>query len=321
MIIITGAAGFIGSCLVAKLNSEGLTHLVLSDDFSVNAKQKNYQGKKFLQKVERNVLPEWLEQHAAETEFVFHLGARTNTAEFNADVLDTLNTKFSENIWKFCTKHQIPLLYASSAATYGNGEFGYCDDHSLIKKFKPLNPYGESKNEFDKFVLAQTSSPPFWYGIKFFNVYGPNEFHKGRMASVIFHAYNQLKETGKIKLFTSHKQEFKDGEQLRDFVYVKDVVDVLSWFMHTKPFSGIYNLGTGKAETFLQLAYATAMAAGIPLQIQWIEIPEDIRNTYQYYTQACMDKLFATGYTGTFHSLSDGVDDYVKNFLLPGRYV
>ncbi|MFN0275251.1 MAG: ADP-glyceromanno-heptose 6-epimerase [Chitinophagales bacterium] len=318
MIIITGAAGFIGSCLISKLNNEGLHDLVLVDDFSVLEKHQNLAGKKFNSKVERGNFQEWLKQHHKEIDFVFHLGARTDTAEFNTILLDDLNTNFSILTWKACTQYNIPLLYASSAATYGAGENGYTDDHEGISMLQPLNPYGVSKNEFDKFVLQQTTSPPFWYGIKFFNVYGPNEYHKKRMASVIFHAHHQLKQTGKIKLFRSHRPDFEDGKQLRDFVYVKDVVDVLYWFMMSKTYSGIYNLGTGKAETFLHLAEATAAAVGLATVIDWIDMPADIKDKYQYFTEARIDKLFNAGWKKEFYSLKEGIKDYTSNYLAGG---
>jgi ADP-L-glycero-D-manno-heptose 6-epimerase len=223
-------------------------------------------------------------------------------------------------MWDLCTKLQIPLLYASSAATYGMGEHGYLDDHAIVNKLKPLNPYGESKNEFDKWVLVQDKQPAFWAGIKFFNVYGPNEYHKGRMASVIFHAFNQILETGKMKLFRSHNPDFKDGEQKRDFIYVKDVVDVMFFFMTNPPKPGIYNLGTGKARTFLDLTRATFRSMAYEENIEFIDTPADIRDKYQYFTQASMDKLFNTGYILPFSTLEQGIDDYVKYFLLPNLY-
>jgi ADP-L-glycero-D-manno-heptose 6-epimerase len=200
------------------------------------------------------------------------------------------------------------------------GEHGYHDDHELVEKLKPLNPYGESKNEFDKWVLKQTSFPPFWAGLKFFNVYGPNEYHKGRMASVIFHAFYQIKETGKVKLFRSHHPQFKDGEQLRDFIYVKDVVDVIHFLMEQKPPSGLYNVGTGKARTFLDLAKSTFSALDLKPKIELIDTPADIRDKYQYFTEADMSKLRKAGYKKPFTTLEKGIDDYVKNYLLPEKY-
>jgi len=251
---------------------------------------------------------------------VLHIGARTDTTEFDVNVFDILNLNFSKQIWLRCTDHQIPLIYASSAATYGLGELGYNDDHNIVEQLNPLNPYGESKNDFDKWVLHQTETPPFWAGLKFFNVYGPNEYHKGRMASVILHAFNQIKETGKVKLFRSHNPEFKDGEQLRDFIYVNDVVDVIVYLMQNKPESGLYNLGTGKARTFLDLAKSTFTALNLAPNIKFIDTPEDIRDKYQYFTQANMTKLRNAGFVKPFTSLEDGVGDYVRNYLVATKY-
>jgi ADP-L-glycero-D-manno-heptose 6-epimerase len=200
------------------------------------------------------------------------------------------------------------------------GELGYEDDHRLVEKLRPLNPYGESKNDFDKWVLSQNDTPPFWAGMKFFNVYGPNEYHKGRMASVIFHAYNQIKKTGAVKLFRSHNPGFKDGEQLRDFIFVKDVIDVLYFLFKRGEDSGLYNLGTGKARTFLDLARATFHAMDLPENISFIDTPEDIRDKYQYFTEARMDKLRLAGYDNPFYSLEEGIEEYVMEFLKNERY-
>jgi len=320
MIIVTGAAGFIGSNMVARLNEDGYNDLILVDEFSDELKRKNLESKIFSEKIHRDIFFDWVVEKQPEIEFIYHLGARTDTAEFNKEIFNTLNLEYSKNIWKLCSQSRIPLLYASSAATYGMGELGYDDDHKLIKKLKPLNPYGESKNEFDKWVLKQTKKPPFWAGMKFFNVYGSNEYHKGRMASVILHAFHQIQETGKMKLFRSHRPDFKDGEQKRDFIYVKDVVDVLLFFMTHPPKSGIYNLGTGKARTFLDLVKATFKSMGIEERIEFIDTPSDIRDTYQYYTQAIINKLLNAGYILPFSTLEQGIDDYVKYFLLQERY-
>jgi ADP-L-glycero-D-manno-heptose 6-epimerase len=320
MIAITGAAGFIGSCLVGKCNEQGREDLVVVDDFSIEIKNKNLQHKKFIEKIDRKEFINWFKSNSEKIEWVLHIGARTDTTEFNYAVLEELNLNYSKSIWQICTENHIPLIYASSAATYGAGEYGYDDNHDLCEKLKPLNPYGISKNEFDKFVLQQTNTPPYWYGLKFFNVYGPNEFHKGRMASVIFHAFNQFRETGKVKLFKSHRNDFEDGMQLRDFIYVKDVLEVIKWLMNHKPNSGIYNVGTGTARAFYDLVSATAAAMQIDLNIDWIDIPEDIRDKYQYFTEANMAKLKNAGYQDPFYTLEDGVKDYVQNYLLPGKY-
>lgn len=315
MIIITGAAGFIGSCLVSKLNNEGYHDLVVADDFSKHEKDINLAGKKYSAKIERDQFIEWLKQNHRLVQFVFHIGARTDTTEFDAAIFDKLNLQYSKAVWNVCAEFGLPLVYASSAATYGAGEYGYDDSHEVIEKLKPLNPYGESKNDFDAWALKQERKPYFWCGLKFFNVYGPNEYHKGRMASVIFHAFNQISSTGKLKLFRSHHLNFKDGEQLRDFVYVNDVVNVCYWLMHHRKNSGIYNLGSGKARTFLDLARQTFKAMNKPEAIEFIDTPADIRDNYQYFTEAKMNKLKNIGYPDSFTTLENGIDDYVQNYL------
>lgn len=320
MIVITGAAGFIGSCLVRKLNDEGFNDLVLVDDFSSEEKQANYSAKKFTAKVDRGDLIPWLKDNHRFVQFIFHIGARTDTTEFDYSVFEKLNVQYSKDVWNTCVEFGLPLVYASSAATYGGGENGYADDHSLVEKLKPLNPYGESKNEFDKWALKQERQPYFWAGLKFFNVYGPNEYHKKRMASVIFHAFNQVTSTGKMKLFRSHHPDFKDGEQLRDFVYVKDVVNVCYWLMHHRKDAGIYNLGSGKARTFLDLTKNVFKALNKPEAIEFIDTPADIRDKYQYFTEAKMDKLRSIGYHLPFYSLESGVEEYVKEFLSGKEY-
>lgn len=320
MIVVTGAAGFIGSCLVRKLQDEGIERLIVVDDFSRPEKRKNLDSKSMLKYVNRDIFIDWLEENAKEVDFIFHLGARTDTTEFDVNIFNQLNLNYTKSIWKGCVKHAIPLVYASSAATYGLGEFGYNDDHSIVESLKPLNPYGESKNEFDKWALKQELHPPFWAGMKFFNVYGPNEYHKARMASVIFHSFLQIKENGNVKLFRSHRSDFKDGMQLRDFVYVKDVIEVLYFMMIKRPQSGLYNLGTGQARAFLHLAQATFAALQIPENIDFIDTPIDIRDKYQYFTEANMTKLITAGYTKPFTSLEDGVKDYVNNYLSTNDY-
>jgi ADP-L-glycero-D-manno-heptose 6-epimerase len=321
MIIITGAAGFIGSCLVQKLNDEGFYDLVLVDDFSSEIKNKNFEGKRYSKQVAREVFAEWLRENHLHVQFVFHIGARTDTTEMDVKLFNQLNLDYTKTIWNICTEFGLPLVYASSAATYGLGEQGYDDDESKIPMLKPLNPYGDSKNDFDIWALEQEKKPYFWAGLKFFNVYGPNEYHKGRMASVIFHTFNQIKKTGAMKLFQSHNPAFKDGEQMRDFVYIKDVVNVLYFLMHHRKDSGIYNLGTGKARTFLDLATQTFHAMDTPVSISFVPTPEDIREKYQYFTEANMDKLRSIGYSLDFYSLEEGVADYVKNYLIPNKYL
>ena len=321
MIVVTGAAGFIASCLVAELNRSGRSDIIVVDDFSKTEKENNLLGKTISGKVPRSQFYAWLSDFAHEVEFVFHLGARTDTTEFNQDIFDELNLNFSKTVWEICAIHRIPLVYASSAATYGLGEFGYSDDHELPKKLKPLNPYGESKNDFDVWALEQTKTPPFWAGLKFFNVYGPNEYHKGRMASVVFHAFNQITSNNALKLFRSHNSKYKDGEQLRDFIYVKDVSKVCLFLMLKRPQNGLYNLGTGEARSFLDLAKNTFKAMKKIEQIDFIDTPEDIRDKYQYFTQADMKKLKNAGYSEPFMTLEEGIDDYVINYLSKNKYL
>lgn len=312
-IVVTGAAGFIGSNLARRLNSEGITNLLLVDSFENPVKNENLEGVTYTYKIDRYQFIEWLTETSDEIEFIFHLGARTDTSEFNFRVLDSLNLSYSKSLWEICTVKQIPLLYASSAATYGLGEFGFSDEHSIIKSLKPLNPYGLSKHLFDLFVLEQKLTPPFWCGLKFFNVYGPYENHKGRMASVVFHAYHQITETGKVKLFKSHHPDYKDGEQLRDFIYIDDVLDVCMFFLgsyKSQNNSGIYNVGSGTTRTFNDLAKAIFSSLRVPVQIEYIPIPQDIRDKYQYFTEAKLNKLNTTGFRKTFLNLEEGVKKY-----------
>ncbi len=320
MIVVTGAAGFIGSCLAGRLNAEDYRDLVLVDDFSKAGKQKNYTGKTFSQLVDREQFHSWLRENHKLVQFVFHLGARTDTTESDAAIFDHLNLNYSKEVWKNCVEFGLPLVYASSAATYGEGEAGYDDREEKLNLLKPLNPYGKSKNDFDKWAIAQDKKPYFWAGLKFFNVYGPNEYHKGRMASVIFHAFNQINETGKVKLFRSHRKEYEDGKQLRDFVYVKDVAGVCMFLMEHRKNSGIYNLGSGKARSFVDLVTATFSNMDKKTQIEFIDIPADIREKYQYFTEANMEKLKSAGYSTPFHTLEDGITDYVNNYLVPKKY-
>ena len=320
-IILTGAAGFIGSCMLQWLNENGFENIIIVDDFGVEEKRRNWENKKYSDAVERYNLFDWLQQHTPDVSFVIHLGARTDTTEFDYAVHETLNVQYSKDVWNYCTQNNIPLIYASSAATYRSGELGYDDNHEVVEKLQPLNPYGISKNEFDKWALKETTHPPFWAGLKFFNVYGPNEYHKARMASVIFHSFNQIQKDGMVKLFKSHRPDFKDGEQLRDFIYVKDVVKVIGWMLLTVEGqrstvdSGLYNLGTGKARTFIDLVNATFAGLDKEPNIVFTDMPLDIRDKYQYFTEANMQKLHNAGYSELFYSLEDGVNDYVRNYL------
>lgn len=315
MIVVTGAAGFIASNLVRKLNSEGFKDIILVDDFSKSEKRENYELLVYTQKIDRANLFSWLDENHKFVQFIFHLGARTDTTEFDYSIFERLNLIYSKEVWKKCCEYGISLVYASSAATYGDGTLGYDDNERIISKLEPLNPYGKSKNEFDKWVLEQPQKPYFWAGLKFFNVYGPNESHKKRMASVIFHAFNQICTSGQVKLFKSHHKDFAHGEQKRDFIYVKDIAKVCLFFLHHRKNAGIYNLGTGKARTFNDLALSTFKSLNLKPNIHYIDIPQDIRDKYQYFTEANMNKLISIGYHEPFYTLEEGVEDYINSYL------
>ena len=322
MIVVTGAAGFIASCLVSRLNAANFNDIVVVDNFSIEKKLANLEGKNLREYVDRETFFEWLEANHEQVEFIFHLGARTDTAEMDPAVFDLLNLNYSKQMWQACVQHNLPLVYASSAATYGDGVLGYSDrDEALFPLYRPLNPYGESKNDFDNWALQQSEKPYFWAGLKFFNVYGPNEYHKSRMASVILHAFHQIQQSGSMTLFKSHNPDYTDGGQMRDFVYVKDVVDVCFFLLNHRTQPGIYNLGSGEARTFLDLALNTFQALSRTADIRFMDTPEDIRDKYQYFTEADMGKLRSIGYDQPFTRLEDGIRDYVQNYLVPGRYL
>ncbi|MBK6666805.1 MAG: ADP-glyceromanno-heptose 6-epimerase [Saprospiraceae bacterium] len=322
MIILTGVSGFIGSCMLTALNESGYERdVVVVDDFYKVYKDKNTDGKSVREWMHRDIFLDWFEKTSQRVDFVIHLGARTDTTLIDTQVFDELNVNYSKRIWNVCALRQIPLIYASSAATYGNGDLGFSDDHDTIEKLQPLNPYGDSKHQFDLWALKQEQKPPFWIGCKFFNVYGPNEYHKARMASVVFHTFRQIKNTGKMQLFKSHKAGFADGFQSRDFIYVKDVLNMILYFMQNQQCeSGIYNFGTGLARTFLDLATGTFAAMDLSPEISFIDTPEDIRETYQYFTEADMSKLKKTGYAKPFTTLEEGVNEYVREYLRKGKY-
>lgn len=320
-IVVTGSAGFIGSCVSHHLSVQKNVDIIEVDDFTQGHKRLNFEPFKCHQRIQREDFISWFRLEANTIDFVIHLGARTNTTEQNLELLKTLNLEFSKDLWELCTEHEIPLIYASSAATYGNGELGYEDNHATIPMLVPMNPYGQSKQDFDVWALQQSSTPPFWAGLKFFNVYGPNEYHKGRMASVVFHAYHQIKASGAMKLFRSHRSDVADGYQSRDFIYVKDLIQVIDFLMERSAQSAIYNLGSGTANPFYALAIATFDALQLPHRIDFIDTPEDIRENYQYYTCADMTKLRENGYTLPFHTLQEGIFDYVQNYLMKDAYL
>lgn len=316
MIVITGAAGFIGSRLAEFLNQQEINDLLLVDDFSKEGKAANWESLTYVDKVDRKQFPEWLISNQEKVKFIFHLGARTDTTEFDYSIFEELNVSYSKAIWTTCTEASIPLVYASSAATYGDGTNGYDDDETKIPELEPLNPYGQSKQAFDEWVLAQKETPPFWAGLKFFNVYGPNEYHKGRMASVVYHTYLQILKTGKMTLFRSHNPMYADGEQKRDFIYVDDVVNIMFFLYNEWPRAGIYNVGTGQARTFIDLATQVFVAMDKEPAIDFMDTPVDIRDTYQYFTEATMDKLRSVGYRQAFTSLEAGITNYVQEYLM-----
>ncbi len=306
MIVVTGAAGFIGCNLIRKLNNLNFKHIIAVDHFVDEEKSKTLNGTHILARVGRDDFLAWASKKGSEVEFVFHLGARTDTTETDLTLLRTFNTEYTKSVWNVCVQEQIPLIYASSAATYGNGEFGFSDDHSLIPKLKPLNPYAVSKHEFDLWALSQQKSPLFWSGLKFFNVYGPHESHKGKMASMIHQAQLQIEKTGAVKLFKSYKKEYGHGEQKRDFIHVNDVCEAMIELMHSRKESGIYNLGTGKARSFNEMVAQTFRSLQKPIKIEYIEMPEELREKYQYFTEAEMGKLneaISSGNKSLYHKL------------------
>ncbi len=316
-IIVTGAAGFIASCLIEALNQRYPEHEIIAiDDFTLESKQHNHQSKLIKLRLDRAAFPEHTSIDPEKVCVVFHLGARTDTTEKDWDIFEKLNLSYSKKVWQWCSRYNIPLIYASSAATYGDGKLGYEDRHEIVKELLPLNPYGVSKNDFDKWVLANNTHPPHWYGLKFFNVYGPNEYHKGRMASVVYHAFNQIRTTGKMQLFMSHRADIPHGHQSRDFIYVKDVVNMCIYLFEQLPTSGLYNIGTGKARSFLDLVRAVFDALELEADINFIPTPLDIRDTYQYYTEANMNKLQKAGYEmANLYSLEEGIAEYVSHYL------
>lgn len=317
-IIVTGGAGFIGSCLIRMLNDNGYRDIIVVDNIQTSEKWKNLLNKEYLEYYNKDEFLDILSKIKINVSHVIHMGACSATTEKNFDYLYNNNLMYTKKLWQFCIERNASFIYASSAATYGNGEYGF-DDKMDINRLRPLNGYGYSKQLFDLWVQKQQVTPKQYVGLKFFNVYGPNEYYKGPMASVIFHSFNQINESGKVKLFKSYKKNIDDGGQLRDFVYIKDICKVIKFMMENPNISGLFNLGTGKAESFLTLAKSTFEAMKLKSNIEFIEMPEHLRAKYQYYTQANVEKLRAVGYKDAFYSLRDGTADYVMNYLARGN--
>jgi len=320
MIVVTGAAGFIGSNLVAELNDRGREDLILVDRLGSDSKWRNIAKRRFFD----FVFPEELEARLASldgADAVYHLGANSSTTATDADEIVKTNFRVSAQLWNWCTRTGTPLVYASSAATYGNGDQGFDDFESAehFEKVTPLNLYGWSKHTFDRWVFARKAegaTPPFWAGLKFFNVYGPNEYHKADMMSLVAKNAARIAAGERIMLFKSHRPDYADGEQLRDFIYVADCVRAMIWLMESRPQSGLFNLGTGRARSFRDLMLATGKALGKDVALDFRDMPQSIRANYQYFTEAKMDKLRHAGFNGPFHSLEEGVADYVTKFLV-----
>jgi ADP-L-glycero-D-manno-heptose 6-epimerase len=316
MIIVTGATGFIGSNIVADLNAVGRSDIILVDDLGTESKWKNIAKRRF----QDIVLPAELNALLGKLpggDMVYHMGANSSTTSFDGDRILLSNFRASKSLWEWCSATQTPLIYASSAATYGDGALGFSDDQSLaaLDALRPLNLYGWSKHAFDKWAVAQTASPPQWCGLKFFNVYGPNENHKAEMRSLVCKNTAAVAGGQVVKLFKSYRADFKDGHQLRDFLYVKDCTRVMLWLAGQPQNSGIFNLGTGVARSFVDLIQAIALSLGEKVNFEFVDMPESIRANYQYFTQADMHKLAAAGYDQKFHTLEDGVADYVTKYL------
>lgn len=327
MIIVTGGAGFIGSALIWKLNEQGISDILVADRFGTGPKWKNLTKRATKYLLHKNDLFPWLDAEGLRTHIdaVFHLGASSSTVETDVDYLVANNVNYSVRLWNFCTEYSIPFIYASSASTYGAGDRGFSDADTAVPNLRPLNPYGFSKQKFDQWAVREERTPPFWAGLKFFNVYGPQEYHKGSQASVVPQFVPQAQKTGSIRLFKSYKTGYADGEQLRDFVYVKDIVEVI-WHLfanRTRAASGIYNVGSGRARTWNDLAKAVFNAIGMAPRIEYIEMPESLRSHYQYFTEAPLDRLREkAGFTASMTSLEQGVEDYIRTYLLgPDAYL
>jgi ADP-L-glycero-D-manno-heptose 6-epimerase len=322
VVLITGAAGFIGARFVESCRKRNLS-VVSADELSFFNSRPEHRGLDFGEKVDRRHLLEWLRRETPVLSQIVHLGARTDTTEMDRALLKEANLDFSKDLWNYAADARVPFVYASSAATYGDGSSGYDDEEALIPGLKPLNPYGDSKQEFDLWALAEEQrahAPPAWSGFKFFNVYGFGERHKGKMASVVLHAYDQILERGRVRLFKSHKAGIKDGHQKRDFIYVGDVIEVLHFACRKPVARGIFNLGTGEARTFLDLARAVFHELKKPEQIDFIDTPAEIRERYQYFTQAKMDRLRSEGYRAPFTPLERGISLTLEDLSRPPAF-
>jgi ADP-L-glycero-D-manno-heptose 6-epimerase len=319
MILVTGGAGFIGSVLIHELNNNGYHDLIVVDRLKDTEKWLNLRDTKFNEYIHADdFFQPGMEPLHNKIDFIFHIGACSSTTERDMDFLMSNNVNYSKSLWAMALENNIPLVYASSAATYGDGELGYDDNHDQVPALKPLNPYGWSKQLFDQWVLKRPKSPPRWYGLKYFNVFGPNEYHKEDMRSLVHKGFEQIKATSKIRLFKSHKDGFENGEQLRDFIYVKDVCKAMLLMMDQTctAESGIYNMGTGQERSFKDLAKATFAAMELKQNIEYFDMPETIRAQYQYFTKANMEK-FHKNFPGLhFSSLEESVEDYVQNYLM-----
>ena len=316
-IVVTGAAGFIGSVFAEEMQKRNF-NVIAVDKLEYFKSRPEMFRLKNIQTLDRDEFLAKIENGSFEADAVVHMGACSATTELNVEYLTRVNLNYSKSVWNFCTKKKIPLVYASSAATYGEGENGYDDDESKIKNLKPLNPYGESKQNFDIWVLEQEEKghhPPAWSGFKFFNVYGFGEKHKTKMASVVLHSFDQINENGFVKLFKSHREGIEHGHQKRDFVYVEDVVDVMMFALEKPIKRGIFNLGSGKARTFLDLVNSVFKEMNRIKKIEFIDTPLSIRDRYQYFTEAKMQKIKNEGYQKPFHSLEDGIQKYINKLL------
>jgi len=321
MYIVTGGAGFIGSNIVWALEQRGYSKIVVVDRLRDGVKWKNIAKRELYDVVHPDDMFDFMEEHNSNIKAVFHMGAISSTTETDADKILDNNFRLSMDLWQWCTAHHVRFIYASSAATYGDGEHGFVDHSTIddLAKLQPLNPYGWSKQLFDRRVSRMLDSndphPPQWAGLKFFNVYGPNEYHKGTMQSVVSHVFPVANRGEVAKLFKSHRPEYADGGQLRDFVSVDDCVDVMMWLLDHPEVSGLFNCGTGQARPFKDLATAVYTALGQEAQIDYIPTPQHLRDKYQYFTQADMSKLREAGYDKPFTSLEEGVRTYVQDFL------